>query len=83
MYIKANNLVIFLQRQIDIYKLQPNTSYAFRIWATNQLGSGEITEVVATTLGVYQEQGTYLHILSILIKYNSTFKLINKNSKFF
>lgn len=47
------------QRQIDVYKLEPNTSYAFRVWATNQLGSGEITEVVAITKPIYTEQGMY------------------------
>lgn len=47
------------QRQIDVYKLEPNTSYAFRVWATNKLGSGEIVEVVGTTRPIYTEQGAY------------------------
>ncbi|XP_011138978.1 contactin-2 isoform X3 [Harpegnathos saltator] len=32
-------------RQIDVYHLVPNTTYSFRVWATNQLGRGEIVEV--------------------------------------
>ncbi|XP_008190805.1 contactin-1 isoform X3 [Tribolium castaneum] len=43
-------------RQIDVYKLQPNTSYEFRIWATNKLGRGEITTVIGTTSHEYREE---------------------------
>jgi hypothetical protein len=43
-------------RQIDVYKLQPNTSYEFRIWATNKLGRGEITQVIGTTSHEYREE---------------------------
>lgn len=43
-------------RQIDVYGLQPNTSYEFKVWATNQLGRGEVTQVVSTTKGYYSEE---------------------------
>lgn len=43
-------------RQIDVYNLKPNTSYEFRIWATNQLGRGEKTSVIAVTKGVFTEE---------------------------
>lgn len=36
-------------RQIDVYKLLPNTTYAFRVWATNQLGDSDISVVYQTT----------------------------------
>ncbi|XP_043515653.1 contactin-2 isoform X4 [Frieseomelitta varia] len=36
-------------RQIDVYHLVPNTTYSFRVWATNQLGRGEIVEVEGHT----------------------------------
>lgn len=42
-------------RQIDVYKLTPNTTYAFRIWAVNELGRSEITELLATTLKEHTE----------------------------
>ncbi|XP_045463175.1 protein turtle homolog A isoform X3 [Harmonia axyridis] len=44
-------------RQIDVYGLQPNTSYEFKVWATNQLGRGEVTQIVSTTKGYYSEEG--------------------------
>ncbi|KAL1451768.1 hypothetical protein WDU94_006116 [Cyamophila willieti] len=34
---------------VDIYLLEPNTSYVFRIWANNKLGAGEIVQVEALT----------------------------------
>ncbi|XP_045463174.1 protein turtle homolog A isoform X2 [Harmonia axyridis] len=43
-------------RQIDVYGLQPNTSYEFKVWATNQLGRGEVTQIVSTTKGYYSEE---------------------------
>lgn len=52
-------LLLLLQRQIDVYKLEPNTTYAFRIWGTNQLGEGEIVEVESTTLKIYEEIGEF------------------------
>ncbi|XP_008470661.1 Down syndrome cell adhesion molecule homolog [Diaphorina citri] len=34
---------------VDIYLLEPNTTYIFRIWANNKLGAGEIVQVEALT----------------------------------
>lgn len=45
------------QRQIDVYGLRPNTSYEFKVWATNQLGRGESTQLVSTTKGYFSEEG--------------------------
>ncbi|XP_058444555.1 uncharacterized protein LOC131426122 isoform X2 [Malaya genurostris] len=36
-------------RQLEIYHLIPNTTYEFRIWANNALGSGDIMTITATT----------------------------------
>ncbi|XP_076674123.1 contactin-5 isoform X4 [Andrena cerasifolii] len=36
-------------RQIDVYHLVPNTTYSFRVWATNQLGRGKTVEVEGHT----------------------------------
>ncbi|XP_019864987.1 contactin-3 [Aethina tumida] len=58
-------------RQIEVYKLTPNTTYEFRIWATNQLGRGEITEVIGTTLSVYQEQELARHLLEGADKFDT------------
>jgi hypothetical protein len=46
-----------LQRQIDVYRLDPNTTYVFKIWANNQLGPGEETALEATTLHDIEEIG--------------------------
>nr|CAG4648150.1 EOG090X0B8X [Moina brachiata] len=35
--------------QLEIYKLQANTTYRFRVWATNKLGPGDYAEAIATT----------------------------------
>lgn len=48
---------LFSQRQIDIYHLIPNTTYAFRVWATNALGPGEKVEVLGATLYFDGEAG--------------------------
>nr|CAG4647306.1 EOG090X0B8X [Megafenestra aurita] len=42
--------------QLEIYKLQPNTTYRFRVWATNKLGPGDYMEVIATTKDTLSEQ---------------------------
>ncbi len=47
----------FFQTQVDIYKLNPNSTYLFQLWATNRLGSSEITNVTAKTLHDSQEIG--------------------------
>ncbi|XP_044735760.1 protein sidekick-1 [Chrysoperla carnea] len=51
-------------RQIDVYRLEPNTTYAFRVWATNQLGSGEPVEVHAKTLHHMEEIELARHLLA-------------------
>ncbi|KAL3285929.1 hypothetical protein HHI36_000447 [Cryptolaemus montrouzieri] len=43
-------------RQIDVYGLHPNTTYEFRVWATNQLGSEKKTNILSTTKGVFTEE---------------------------
>nr|CAH7748641.1 unnamed protein product [Callosobruchus chinensis] len=50
-------------RQIEVYNLTPNTTYQFRIWATNQLGRSPQTEVYGTTLDVYSEEELARHLL--------------------
>ncbi|XP_026488175.2 uncharacterized protein LOC113394920 [Vanessa tameamea] len=50
-------------RQIDVYHLEPNASYWFRVWANNVLGPGPPVEVLATTLYSDQEAELYKHFL--------------------
>ncbi|XP_038220647.1 Down syndrome cell adhesion molecule-like protein 1 homolog [Zerene cesonia] len=50
-------------RQIDVYHLEPNASYWFRVWANNVLGPGPPVEVLATTLFSDQEAELYKHFL--------------------
>ncbi|XP_026327694.1 uncharacterized protein LOC113235985 [Hyposmocoma kahamanoa] len=50
-------------RQIDVYHLDTNASYSFRVWATNALGPGPPVEVVATTLYSDQDAELYKHFL--------------------
>ncbi|XP_032516976.2 cell adhesion molecule DSCAML1 [Danaus plexippus] len=50
-------------RQIDVYHLDPNASYWFRVWANNVLGPGPPVEVLATTLYSDQEAELYKHFL--------------------
>lgn len=47
----------YFQRQIDVYHLNPNASYWFRVWGNNVMGAGVATEVLATTLYIDQEAG--------------------------
>jgi hypothetical protein len=55
-----------LQRQIDVYRLDPNTTYVFKIWASNELGPGEETVLEATTLHDIEEIGEHcVHLLSM------------------
>ncbi|XP_060803542.1 cell adhesion molecule DSCAML1 [Amyelois transitella] len=51
-------------RQIDVYHLDTNASYWFRVWATNVLGPGPPVEVLATTLYSDQEAELYKHFFS-------------------
>ncbi|XP_071057501.1 contactin-6 isoform X3 [Onthophagus taurus] len=43
-------------RRLEVYKLEPNTTYAFRMWAGNKLGPGVKSEVINTTLHIYTEK---------------------------
>ncbi|XP_011883320.1 PREDICTED: contactin-6 [Vollenhovia emeryi] len=51
-------------RQIDVYHLVPNTTYSFRVWATNQLGRGEIVEVEGHTQYSIEELELARHLLA-------------------
>nr|CAG4638657.1 EOG090X0B8X [Cyclestheria hislopi] len=42
--------------QLEVYKLESNTSYRFRVWATNKLGPGDYTESFVTTKAAVDEQ---------------------------
>ncbi|XP_067642147.1 contactin-2 isoform X2 [Eurosta solidaginis] len=43
-------------RQMEVYRLEPNTTYEFRIWANNQLGNGEVVTTNVTTLPETKEE---------------------------
>nr|CAG4649589.1 EOG090X0B8X [Scapholeberis mucronata] len=43
--------------QLEIYKLSPNTTYRFRVWAANKLGPGDYAEVITTTKDVTNDLG--------------------------
>ncbi|BES95119.1 FN3 [Nesidiocoris tenuis] len=49
--------------QIDVYQLEPNSTYVFQVWANNRLGRGEITEVEALTKHDSQEIELAKHLL--------------------
>ncbi|KAJ8722314.1 hypothetical protein PYW08_004716 [Mythimna loreyi] len=51
-------------RQVDVYHLDTNASYWFRVWATNVMGPGPPVEVLATTLYSDQEAELYKHFFS-------------------
>ncbi|RLU26824.1 hypothetical protein DMN91_000621 [Ooceraea biroi] len=51
-------------RQIDVYHLVPNTTYSFRVWATNQLGKGDIVEVEGHTHHSVEELELARHLLA-------------------
>lgn len=48
--------------QLNIYKLQANTTYRFRVWATNKLGPGDYAEYLTTTKLISSDevQGSHL-----------------------
>lgn len=50
-------------REIDVYQLRPNSSYLFEIWATNHLGSGEITQLETHTKNNAAEIELARHLL--------------------
>ncbi|XP_017144523.1 uncharacterized protein LOC108157132 isoform X1 [Drosophila miranda] len=43
-------------RQMEVYRLAPNTTYEFRIWANNELGSGVVVTTNVTTLPETKEE---------------------------
>ncbi|KAK0079573.1 hypothetical protein PV325_001058 [Microctonus aethiopoides] len=51
-------------RQIDVYHLDPNTTYVFRVWATNKLGRGNIVEVEGHTHHIIEELELAKHLLT-------------------
>ncbi|KAK0178542.1 hypothetical protein PV327_007422 [Microctonus hyperodae] len=51
-------------RQIDVYHLDPNTTYVFRVWATNKLGRGNIVEVESHTHHIIEELELAKHLLA-------------------
>ncbi|KAH8419735.1 hypothetical protein KR009_001985, partial [Drosophila setifemur] len=48
--------IAFNVRQMEVYRLAPNTTYEFRIWANNELGSGEVVTTNVTTLPETKEE---------------------------
>lgn len=44
-------------RYLEVYHLNPNTTYQFRIWANNDVGAGEPCIISATTLKPTLEEG--------------------------
>nr|CAG4646490.1 EOG090X0B8X [Macrothrix elegans] len=50
-----------LSTQLEIYKLHPNTTYRFRVWATNKLGPGDYAEAIATTRQHHIDEGTSIN----------------------
>lgn len=44
-------------RQLEVYHLKPNTTYQFRIWATNEVGAGDMYTISARTVEPTQEKG--------------------------
>ncbi|XP_019768014.1 Down syndrome cell adhesion molecule homolog isoform X2 [Dendroctonus ponderosae] len=57
------NHIMPSSRQIEVYSLRPNTTYEFRMWATNQLGKSPVTYVLATTKAQYTEEELARHLL--------------------
>ncbi|KAK9881587.1 hypothetical protein WA026_016458 [Henosepilachna vigintioctopunctata] len=58
-------------RQIDVYGLLPNTSYEFRVWASNHLGRGESTQVISTTKGIFSEEELARQLLAGADKFDT------------
>lgn len=50
--------------QLDIYKLEPNTTYRFRVWATNKLGPGDNAEYLTTTKFISTDEVQGSHLIS-------------------
>ena len=66
------------QRQIDVYRLDPNTTYVFKIWASNELGPGEESVLEATTLHDIEEIGKkYVQLWSLRSATHSPFAVFS------
>ena len=61
----------YLQTQLNIYRLQPNTTYRFRVWATNNLGPGDYAECLTTTKLLSNDEGN--DIICLILKDVQTF----------
>ncbi|XP_037932149.1 contactin-1a [Teleopsis dalmanni] len=55
-------------RQMEVYHLEPNTTYEFRIWANNVLGSGEVVTTNVTTLPETKEEELLKSLASLIYK---------------
>lgn len=59
---------------MEIYHLTPNTTYEFRIWGNNYLGSGEIVATTVTTLPEIGDAGNFFLITKTKEKCRKTLK---------
>ncbi|EDW45675.1 uncharacterized protein LOC6617511 isoform X7 [Drosophila sechellia] len=60
--------IAFNVRQMEVYRLAPNTTYEFRIWANNELGSGEVVTTNVTTLPETKEEASRTADQSLVAK---------------
>ncbi|KAK4872441.1 hypothetical protein RN001_014470 [Aquatica leii] len=63
-------------RQIEVYKLEPNTTYAFRVWGINQLGKGDVAEIEGRTLMNNQDLELARHFLEGADKFDTRMWLV-------
>ncbi|XP_017144539.1 uncharacterized protein LOC108157132 isoform X3 [Drosophila miranda] len=54
-------------RQMEVYRLAPNTTYEFRIWANNELGSGVVVTTNVTTLPETKEEANRMEAVVLLV----------------
>ncbi|XP_034671429.1 uncharacterized protein LOC117903480 isoform X3 [Drosophila subobscura] len=54
-------------RQMEVYRLAPNTTYEFRIWANNELGSGVVVTTNVTTLPETKEEANRMEAVLVLV----------------
>ncbi|XP_017055405.1 contactin-2 isoform X2 [Drosophila ficusphila] len=60
--------IAFNVRQMEVYRLAPNTTYEFRIWANNELGSGEVVTTNVTTLPETKEEASRTADQVVMVK---------------
>jgi len=58
-----------MQTQIEIYKLDPNTTYRFRVWSSNKLGPGDYSEITATTTETSHKEGIFYSLFNYFLIY--------------